>query len=94
MASYYVYSGAGGAADGSSWANAYTTMALALASGKVAGDIFYLAHDHNESTGASVTLTFPGTAASPNKVLCVNRAGSVPPVAAISRPAPSSRQAA
>ena len=82
MANYYVYSGAGGAANGTSWANAYTTFALAIAGSVAAGDTVYVAHDHAESTAGSITHTWPGTAASPVRVICVNRAGSVPPVSA------------
>lgn len=77
----YVYSGAAGAGTGTNWANAFTTLALAIA-GSVAGDDIWVAHDHAESTAAAITLTFPGTDASPNRVMCVSRAGSVPPVAA------------
>lgn len=80
MASYYVYSGAVGAGTGASWANAYTTLTAATTSGKSNGDIFYVAHDHSESTAAAITV-----GASPTlnaQILCVNRAGSVPPVAA------------
>lgn len=80
MASYYIYSGAGGTANGTSWANAYTSLATAF-SGKVAGDVFYVAHDHAESA-AGVTLTSTGSVSNPSKVICVNRAGSVPPVSA------------
>lgn len=80
MASYYVRSGAAGAGTGADWANAYTTLAAAL-SGKAAGDIFYVSEDHTETT-AGLTLTFPGTVANPNRVICVNHSGSVPPVAA------------
>jgi hypothetical protein len=78
MASYYVYSGAAGSANGSSWANAYTTLAAAY-SGKAAGDVFYVAHDHSEPSGVT-SLSTPGTITSPVKVICVNRSGSVPPV--------------
>lgn len=81
MAVYYIYSGASGSANGSSWTNAYTTIAGALTS-KAAGDIFYVANDHSESTASAVTWTFPGTSASPNQLICVNRSGSVPPVSA------------
>jgi hypothetical protein len=81
MASYYVWSGATGSANGTSWANAYTTLTLAF-SGKAAGDVFYVAHDHAESTAAAVTLAAAGTIANPTKVICANRAGSVPPVSA------------
>lgn len=79
---YYVRSGAAGTGDGSSWANAYTTLTLALASGKVAGDVFYISEDHSESSATTLTFTQPGTGASPCKFICVNHSGSVPPVSA------------
>jgi hypothetical protein len=82
VASYYVYSGAGGAGTGADWANAFTTLAGAF-SGKAAGDIFYVADDHAESQASAMTLTSPGTNASPCFVYCVLRSGgSVPPVSA------------
>jgi hypothetical protein len=81
VASYYVYSGAVGAADGTTWADAYTTVVTAV-SGKSAGDTFYIADDHAESTAGNVVITSPGTAASPCRFLCVDRGGSVPPVSA------------
>jgi hypothetical protein len=77
MASYYVYSGAVGAGTGADWANAYTTLATAT-SGKATSDIFYIAHDHNEATAGTITISIPAL----GQFLCVNRAGSVPPVAA------------
>lgn len=80
MADKYVYSGAGGAGTGADWANAYTTLAAALTGG-ADGDRFFVAHDHSESTAGAVTWS-KGTAASPCQILCVNRAGSVPPVSA------------
>jgi hypothetical protein len=81
VASYYVWSAATGSANGTSWANAYTTLTLAF-SGKVAGDVFYVAHDHAESTAAAITLTSNGSLTLLSKVVCVDRAGSVPPVSA------------
>lgn len=81
MAAYYVYSAAAGAGTGADWANAYTTLTLAVA-GKAAGDIFYIAHDHAESTAGAVTITSPGTSAAPCQFLCALRTGSVPPVSA------------
>jgi hypothetical protein len=81
MADYYVYSGAVGAGTGADWADAFTTLPAAV-SGKAAGDRFFVAHDHAESAGSAKSISFPGTAASPNICLCVNRAGSVPPVSA------------
>ncbi|RWN35777.1 hypothetical protein [Mesorhizobium sp.] len=81
MAAYYVRSGAAGAGTGADWANAYTTLAAAL-SGKAAGDVFYVSEDHAESQASTLTLTSPGTAANPCKILCVNHLGTVPPVSA------------
>jgi hypothetical protein len=81
MANVYVYSGAAGAGTGADWTNAYTTLAAAFAGG-AAGDRFLLANDHAESQASALTLTPPGTAANPCQVICVNRAGSVPPVSA------------
>jgi hypothetical protein len=81
MASVYVHSGAAGAGTGADWANAYTTLAAALTA-KAAGDDFWIAHDHAESSAAVQALTSPGTAANPCRVICVNRSGSVPPVSA------------
>lgn len=81
MAHVYVYSGAGGAGTGADWTNAYTTLAAALTA-KAAGDNFWVAHDHVESQASAMTLTCPGTEAAPCTIICVNRAGTVPPVAA------------
>jgi hypothetical protein len=65
----------------SSWANAFTTLTTAFAT-EAAGDTLYVAHDHAESTAGAVTLTSSGTAINVTKIVCVNRAGSVPPVSA------------
>lgn len=82
MANVYVRSGAAGAGTGADWANAYTTLALAIAKPIAAGDVLWVSEDHNESTVGSVTLTLPGTAASPNFIYCANHSGTVPPVSA------------
>lgn len=81
MAARYVYSGAAGAGTGADWANAHTTLAAAITA-SAAGDTFYVASDHSHNYGATQTLTFKGTAASPDRIVSVNRAGSVPPVEA------------
>ena len=81
MATYYVDSNAAGAGTGADWANAFTTLAGAF-SGKAAGDVFFVAHNHAETQASAMTLTSPGTAASPCFVYCVTSAGSVPPVSA------------
>lgn len=78
---YYVRSGAGGAGTGADWTNAFTTLVAAFAA-MVAGDTAYVAHDHAETQASAMTLTSPGTAASPCKVICGSTAGSVPPVSA------------
>lgn len=77
----YVRSGAAGSNNGTSWANAFTTMTTALAAG-AAGDTYYVSEDHAESTAGAVTLVFNGTQSTPDNVICVNHAGSVPPVSA------------
>jgi hypothetical protein len=81
MANLYVYSGAAGTGTGADWTNAFTTIAAA-GTASAAGDDIWVAHDHAENTGSAVSPVFAGTAAAPNRIICVNRAGSVPPVAA------------
>lgn len=81
MADVYVRSGAAGTGTGASWANAYTTLAAALAA-KAAGDNFWVSEDHAETQASAMTLTSPGTATNPCYVYCADHAGSVPPVAA------------
>lgn len=80
MTAYFVRSGAGGSADGSNWTNAYTTLTTAI-SGKAAGDRFWVADDHNESTASTITLTFPGTAAARTEILCADHTVSSPTTA-------------
>ena len=59
MATVYIYSGATGAASGASWTDAYTTIQAALSS-YTAGDELWVAHDHNEISGSTITLTESG----------------------------------
>lgn len=82
MTDHYVYSGAAGSGTGADWANAFTTLSGAM-SGAAAGDRFFVAHDHAESVaGSNITISTPGTFASPVQILCVDRGGSVPPTSA------------
>lgn len=81
MADRYVWSGATGSANGSSWANAHVTISAAITA-STAGDRFFVAHDHSETAAANITWAFKGSPTSPDTVFCVNRAGSVPPVTA------------
>lgn len=81
MANIYVRSGAGGAATGADWANAYLTLAAA-ATASAAGDDIWVAGDHAETQASAMTVTFPGTDTTPNRVFCASHSGSVPPVSA------------
>lgn len=65
------------------WAAPYARLETAVSAARsTAGDTFYVAHDHAQTTGSNLTITPAGTPASPHTVLCVNAAGSVPPVSA------------
>jgi hypothetical protein len=81
MATHYVDSTAAGAGTGADWANAFTTLAAAFTAG-AAGDTFYVAHDHAETQASAMTITTKGSASAPCRVICVNSAGTVPPVSA------------
>lgn len=81
MANWYVRSAATGTASGADWTNAKTTLAAAF-SAAAAGDTIFVSEDHAETQSTTMSLSPPGTAAAPNKVLCVNHLGSVPPVSA------------
>jgi hypothetical protein len=81
MADVYVRSGAGGAATGADWANAFLTLAAACAA-KAAGDRFLVSEDHVENPSTVITINCPGIVTAPCQILCVNHAGSVPPVSA------------
>lgn len=81
MANKYLYSGATGGGTGADWANAYTTIAAAVA-GMVAGDDLWIASDHSESQSTALNVSVPGSNVNPCRLFSVNRAGSVPPVAA------------
>lgn len=76
-ASWYVRSTSAGLGDGTTWANAYTTLAAAL-NAKAAGDTFWVSQAHAETQASTMTLTSPGTAASPVTILCVNDAAAPP----------------
>jgi hypothetical protein len=61
MATYYVWSGATGAANGSSWTDAYTSLGNLFTGSAIAGsDVILIASDHdNGSYGANQSFTFP-----------------------------------
>jgi len=68
MPTWYVDSAATGTGAGTSWANACTTVAAAIAK-MAAGDDLDVRNSSAENDGSNaVTWTFPGTEASPNRV--------------------------
>jgi hypothetical protein len=75
MATWYVNSAAAGTGAGTSWANACTTLAAAIALSS-AGDDFDVASTHAETTASALTLTFKGTAAAPNRVFSCDTTNS------------------
>lgn len=77
MAIIRVKSGAAGSANGTSWTDAYTTIAAADAT-DAAGDTIVLSQSHSESTNANVTLSLAGTVASPTKIICANDSSDPP----------------
>jgi hypothetical protein len=77
MATHYVKSTASGANDGTSWADAFTTLAGASAIA-VAGDTIWVSQAHAESTAANLALDWNGTTASPMRIICGNDAAEPP----------------
>jgi hypothetical protein len=78
MADIYVRSTDGNDADnGSTWALANATL-VGAAADAVAGDTIYVSQNHAESQASAMTVTLPGTAASPNRVVCGNDAAEPP----------------
>jgi hypothetical protein len=63
---------------GASWTEAFINFRIGHPL-IAAGDTVYVAHDHSETglSGSAVTYTLPGTAAAPNRVICITR-GEVP----------------
>lgn len=83
MANVYLSSVDGNNADdGSTWALADATLAASLTAAG-AGGTSYVDNAHAEAPGSAITLTSPGTAASPTKILCVDRTGNPEPPTAL-----------
>ncbi len=75
MAIWFVYSGAAGLNNGTSWANAWTDLASAV--GVAAGDIIKIHKTHAQAPGANTTLIFTnGTIAAPVQLICVDKDAS------------------
>jgi hypothetical protein len=75
MTTLFVDSAAVGANNGTSWADAWTS--IASATGVAAGDVIHVDDGHSQSAGASLTLTFTnGTITNPIKIFCVDKNNS------------------
>jgi hypothetical protein len=74
---YSNVSGAGGANNGTSWANAYQTL-VAAAAGMAAGDTLFWGNDNSESNASTQTINFPGTLTNPNFIYCVDHTQASP----------------
>ncbi len=65
------------------WSAPHARLAAALTVPWCApGDWVYVSNNHAETQAVAMTIVPPGTAAKPTVILCVNDAGSMPPVAA------------
>lgn len=69
--------------DGSTWALAKATLAAALTAAGAGGTV-YVSQAHAETQAGAMTLTSPGTDASPVRVICVNDAAAPPTTRATS----------
>jgi hypothetical protein len=56
MAIHYIYSGAAGLNDGTSWTDAWTSITSAITASMSDGDTVYVAQDHSETGLASYTF--------------------------------------
>jgi hypothetical protein len=77
MADRYVKNTGSNTSPYDTWAKAATTLATAV-TGSAAGDNIYVSSAHSASGLASQTLTFPGTASNPLKVISVNDSAAPP----------------
>ncbi len=77
MANIYVFSGAGGANNGTSWADAYTTIDSTDVGVAAAGDNILIHKTHSETFTATKSLSWNnGTLANPVRLFCVDKDNS------------------
>jgi hypothetical protein len=75
MATHYVDSNATGLNDGTSWTNAWTS--IASSTGVAAGDLILVAYNHSEDNGAELSLSFSNaTRSSPVAVISADPSDS------------------
>jgi len=72
MATYYLNSGAGGAATGADWTNAFLTYTAALAAATASGDIIKVHKTHTEELAADTVYTHQNHIS----VICVDKDNS------------------
>jgi hypothetical protein len=72
MATYYVDSNATGLNDGSSWTNAWTSLASSNGSATTAGDVVYVASDHSETTTTNLSWS-GGSETNPIQIINVDK---------------------
>jgi len=77
MTDRYLKSGATGAADGTSWTDAYTALTTAIAA-MAAGDRLFISNNHSETGLTAQTYNSPGTFASPCQFLCADDSAGPP----------------
>lgn len=70
---FYVDSAAGGANNGTSWTDAWTSIDSALTT-VAAGEIIYIDDGHSENLAAVKAWTIVATAGNPYQILCVDKA--------------------
>lgn len=71
MAAFFYDSTGSNTAPYDTWAKAATSLAT-VAAAMAAGDTLWVGDDSNENLASAITATFPGTAASPNFIYCVD----------------------
>lgn len=69
MATYYVWSGAAGLNNGTSWTDAYVAFGSAVTAATLSGDLIKVHVGHTENLGAATTYNFANNVAA----ICVNK---------------------